>query len=266
MNSQLTVERTPQDDLRGSGREEAREIQQSLLPIGDLRSSTFEIAFRFSPLEEVGGDFADFFMLPNGNVGIYVGDVVGKGLSAAMYGALVMGTMRGINKTRESPANVLALLNRRLLVRPVKGRFCMTLYATFDPATRDLTFANAGLPLPLLVSGTHSAQLGAGGLPSGLFPRSVYDQHTVRLYSGDTVLFATDGLHELRNPQDEDFAPAALGETWGKCGWKSAAESLEVLFDGAKVFANGSPQLDDITAVVLKIPMRGPGTVSFHSL
>jgi sigma-B regulation protein RsbU (phosphoserine phosphatase) len=266
MNSQLTVEKSSQDDARVSGREEAREIQQSLLPMGGLRSSTFEIAYRFSPLEEVGGDFADFFMLPNGSVGIYVGDVVGKGLSAAMYGALVMGAMRGIHKTDADPAGVLAVLNRRLLVRPIRGRFCMTMYATFNPATRDLTFANAGMPFPLLVSGTHISKLGAGGLPSALFPGSVYDQYTVRLYSGDSVLFATDGLHELRNSQDEDFAPAGLAETWGKCGWKSAAESLEVLFDEAKTFSNGCAQHDDITAIVLKIPLRGPGMASFHSL
>ena len=81
----------------------------------------------------MGGDFADFFQLPDGQIGIYVGDVVGKGLPAAMYAALVMGMLRGIHKTGEDTATALALLNERLLVRPVAGRYAATLYAVFDP-------------------------------------------------------------------------------------------------------------------------------------
>src|ERR1700753_689219 len=100
-------------------RTEAQVIQVSLLPKCTLRGAGFEVAFRFSPLDDVGGDFADYFLLPNGHVVIYVGDVVGKRLITAMYGALVMGTMRGTNKTGEDPAAVLGLLIKRLMVRPV---------------------------------------------------------------------------------------------------------------------------------------------------
>lgn len=102
-------------------REAAREIQYSLVPAGNLKCAGAEVAYRFSPLDEVGGDFADFFHLPDGMIGIYVGHVVGKGLSAAMYAALVMGTLRGINKTGMDTASVLALLNKRLRVRPSRA-------------------------------------------------------------------------------------------------------------------------------------------------
>jgi sigma-B regulation protein RsbU (phosphoserine phosphatase) len=107
----------PCTHLCNAEKDEAREIQNSLLPSGTLRNACIEIAYRFSPFGEVGGDFADFFILPNGMVALYIGDVVGKGLAAAMYAALVMGTLRGINKTGEQTSTVLAVLNKRLLVR-----------------------------------------------------------------------------------------------------------------------------------------------------
>jgi sigma-B regulation protein RsbU (phosphoserine phosphatase) len=236
-------------------KDEARQIQYSLLPAEDLKGECFDIACRFSPFAEVGGDFADFFNLPNGQAGLYVGDVVGKGLPAAMYAALVMGMLRGINKTGEDTASVLALLNKRLLVRPVSGRYAATLYALYDPETLVLTFSNAGLPYPLHASQAGCSPLGLGGLPSGLFPGSSYDLHTVQLAPGDAVLFATDGLHELRNRQGADFSWERLAEVWQRCQKRPASESLEILFEGAMEFSEGGRSHDDITAVVLSVPL-----------
>jgi hypothetical protein len=118
MGTQAALETVPRVGSYEADKEAAREIQYSLVPSGNLISAGVEVAFRFSPFAEVGGDFTDFFQLPNGLVGLYLGDVVGKGLAAAMYAALVMGTLRGINKTGEDTAAVLTLLNKRLLVRP----------------------------------------------------------------------------------------------------------------------------------------------------
>ncbi|MGC1831245.1 MAG: PP2C family protein-serine/threonine phosphatase [Candidatus Acidiferrales bacterium] len=243
----------PSRDAVELERDEARQIQQSLLPVGPLKGATFEISYRFSPFSNVGGDFADFFTLPDGYVGLYVGDVVGKGLPAAMYAALVMGMLRSIHKTGKSTATALALLNKRLLVRPVAGRYAATLYALFNPVTRQLTFSNAGLPHPLLVSQSGCTQLGSGGFPSGLLPGATYDLHTVQLAAGDVVLFATDGLHELRDSNDQDFSWDKMGEIWRQCRSKSAEESLDFLFEGAKQFSESGRQHDDITAVVLKV-------------
>ena len=134
-------------------------------------------------------------------------------MPAAVYGALVMGTLRGIHKCGTDTAKVLALLNERLVQRPIHGRFCSTLYALFNPATRELIFSNAGMPLPLLISETGCRQLGEGGSPSGMFPGATYDRHVVQLDPGDGVLFATDGLHELRNREGVDFYPARMEES-----------------------------------------------------
>jgi phosphoserine phosphatase RsbU/P len=231
---------------------EAKLIQSSLLPPKELHCQFVEIASRFIPFSEVGGDFADFFLLPDGFVGIYLGDVVGKGLPAAMYGALVMGTLRGIHKCGTDTAKVLDLLNARLLQRPIQGRFCSTLYALFNPATRELIFSNAGMPLPLLVSGTTCRQLGEGGFPSGMLPNATYGRHAVQLGPGDCVLFATDGLHELRNGEGAEFC-TDLEQVWAQCGHASATETLDFVFDRQLAFSDGSPPHDDITAVVLKV-------------
>jgi phosphoserine phosphatase RsbU/P len=235
-------------------REEARQIQYSLLPACSLEAPSFQIAYRFSPYAGVGGDFADFFELPDGQVGLYIGDVVGKGLPAALYAALVMGLLRGLHKTGATTAESLALLNSRMLVRPVTGRYATTLYALFDPASRKLTFSNAGMPQPLLVSESGCIPLGEGGLPSGIFPGATYDSHSVQLYPGDAVLFATDGLHELRDRHDKDFSWERLQDTWLQCRCRSAEDSLALLFEEARQFCEGgSEQQDDITTVVLKV-------------
>ena len=248
-----TAAENPAREVVEIERDEARQIQQSLLPAGPLKGATFEVAYRFSPFSDVGGDFADFFTLPDGCVGLYVGDVVGKGLPAAMYAALVMGMMRSIHKSGEDTATALALLNKRLMVRPVTGRYSATLYAMFNPMTHTLTFSNAGLPHPLLVSKSGCEMLGSGGFPSGLLPGATYDLHKVRLGPGDAVLFATDGLHELRDAHDQDFSWDKMGEIWKQCRTKSAAESLDLIFEGAKQFSESGRQHDDITAVVLKV-------------
>ena len=255
MSTVFVAEAPPCTHSCNAEKDEAREIQNSLLPSGTLRNNSIEIAYRFSPFGEVGGDFADFFALPNGTVALYIGDVVGKGIAAAMYAALVMGMLRGINKTDEQTSTVLAVLNKRLLVRPVQGRFATTLYAVYDPACRELTFSNAGMPYPLRASHLGCQPLKEGGLPSGMFPNTSYDVHRVSLSPGDSVLFATDGLHELRGVNDDDFGWSKMAEIWGRCREASADESLQCLLQEAKNFAVGGIQHDDITAVALKIPL-----------
>lgn len=253
MESALTPENTFCCSICEDQKREARLTQAALLPAGTLRHASVEIAFRFAPYAEVGGDFADFFQLPDGLIGLYVGDVAGKGLPGAMYAALVMGTLRGIHKTGTDTASTLALLNQRLLVRPIKSRFCATLYALFNPSTQQLMFSNAGLPLPRLLAKTGCLSLGEGGLPSGMFPDASYDLHTVQLSPGDTVLFATDGVHELCNPDGIEFGAEEISKVWTECRDKSADESLAFLFGTMSAFSDGAGQHDDATAVVLKV-------------
>jgi sigma-B regulation protein RsbU (phosphoserine phosphatase) len=246
-------------EIRGSGcicddqGLEAKLIQSNLLPAKGICDESVEIAFRFVPFAEVGGDFLDVFRLPDGSISIYLGDVVGKGLPAAMYAALVTGTLRGIHKSGTDTDSVLARLNERLLQRPIPGRFCSTLYALFNAPKRELIFSSAGMPLPLLASGTTCRELGGGGLPSGMFPGATYDRHVVQLAAGDCVLFATDGLHESRNPEGIEFSTDQMKEVWAQCAHRSANESANFVLERQAAFCNGSSPHDDITAVVLKV-------------
>jgi sigma-B regulation protein RsbU (phosphoserine phosphatase) len=109
------------------------------------------------------------------------------------------------------------------------------------------------LPYPLLASKAGCSGLGQGGMPSGMFDGTSYEQHSVELQPGDSVLFATDGLHELRNLADDFLNDAELANWWHACREGSADESLNSLFDRARIFSNGNGQHDDVTAVVLKV-------------
>ncbi len=241
------------DSERAHEMEEARFIQQAMVAQEPLKTSALEFSVLFRPMEEVGGDFLDYFWLEDKQFGFYIGDVVGKGLPAAMYGALAVGTLRGINKTGEPPPNVLKGLNQRLRSRVIPGRYCAVQYGTFDPATQRLNFANAGLPLPLLISAGGCIEVGEGGLPSGLFPHSEYVHSSFELAAGDAVLFSTDGIAEARNSKDEEFGIERLIEVCAANRCKHADELLAAIAAALDDFTNGTRQHDDMTAGVLKV-------------
>jgi sigma-B regulation protein RsbU (phosphoserine phosphatase) len=134
---------------------------------------------------------------------MYIRDVSGKGLPAAMYAALVVGTLRGIHKTGQHPSRVLYLPNERLLLRGIPGRHTAIQYATFDPAIAEMSIVSAGMPWPLLLRGTESPVLQVAGIPPGLFPGVTYDLLRVKLEPRDSILFFTDGLSDARNLQDQ---------------------------------------------------------------
>jgi sigma-B regulation protein RsbU (phosphoserine phosphatase) len=234
-------------------REDALTIQRAILPHRPLVTSSFEIAHEFRPVAKVAGDFLDYFFLPDGRVGIYMGDVVGKGLSAALFAALVVGTMRGVPKTGAAPASVLELANRRLERYSVPGRFCAAQYAVFDPEKLELRFANAGLPRPLRISPGQCDALGQGGLPLGLFPDSTYEEYVYQLASGEAVLFATDGLQESWSSRHEQLGVERLGAISQKEVHNPARHILTGIFDAVAVFTRGAHQEDDVAAVVLKL-------------
>jgi sigma-B regulation protein RsbU (phosphoserine phosphatase) len=133
---ELGIEKLREEEL-----EEARAIQSVMLPGQSLRAGGVRISHAFQPIAGVGGDFLDYFQLSDGTIGLYMGDVSGKGLPAAMYAALAVGTLRGVHKTGQSPCSVLSTLNRRLLVRGVPRRYSATQYATFHPDTRQMHIA-----------------------------------------------------------------------------------------------------------------------------
>src|SRR6266446_3941010 len=141
---ELAIEKLREEEL-----EEARAIQSVMMPAEPLRVGAVRISHEFQPVAAVGGDLLDYFELADGSIGLYLGDVSGKGLPAAMYAALAVGTLRGVHKTGTSPCDVLATLNRRLMIRGMPRRHAAIQYAVFDPRSHQLQIASAGMPGPL---------------------------------------------------------------------------------------------------------------------
>ncbi|MBI3663564.1 MAG: PP2C family protein-serine/threonine phosphatase [Acidobacteria bacterium] len=241
------------EQLRAFEIEEARNIQQAMVCVEPLKLHPVEIVSRFRPVAEVGGDFLDYFRLEDHRMGLYLGDVVGKGLAAAMYAALAMGTLRGIHKRGTAPTAVLELMNERLRMRVVPGRYCAVQYAVYDPATRQLSYANAALPRPILISPQGCREVGEGGLPSGLFADAQYEGYSVQLEPGEAVLFCTDGIPDARNPQGDDFG---LERVLAVCESHVRADAdalLDRLFAEVDAFTGDDLPHDDMTAIVLKV-------------
>jgi sigma-B regulation protein RsbU (phosphoserine phosphatase) len=136
------------EKLREEELEEARSIQSVMMPAEALQAGPVMISHEFQPVSAVGGDFLDYFELTDGRIGLYLADVSGKGLPAALYAALIVGTLRGVHKTGTEPHDVLTTLNRRLMVRGMPRRHAAIQYAVFDPRSNDLRIASAGMPGP----------------------------------------------------------------------------------------------------------------------
>ena len=117
------------EKLRQQELEEARALQNVMLPLESLSSRGVTISHQFQPVSAVGGDFLDYFELTDGSIGLYIGDVSGKGLPAAFFGALAVGTLRGVHKTGTSTHEGLATMNRRLMIRglPLCNTHCSIL-------------------------------------------------------------------------------------------------------------------------------------------
>jgi sigma-B regulation protein RsbU (phosphoserine phosphatase) len=242
---ELTIEKLREEEL-----EEARAIQSVMLPGQALRADGVRISHEFQPLAAVGGDFLDYFQLSDGTIGLYLGDVSGKGLPAAMYAALAVGTLRGVHKTGQSPCNVLSTLNRRLLVRGVPRRYSAAQYAIFHPDTRQMHIAGAGVPGPFHLSSRGCRILEVPGIPPGLFADVDYQMCTITLEPGDSVLFCTDGITDAFNVEEESFGAARIQEICERSAYTAPPELLGAIFAALGAYTAGREQHDDMTAAV----------------
>ncbi len=230
----------------------ARVLQRHLLPRGNRRYPGLEIAARNDPASEVSGDFYDFYAYESA-FGVLNGDVSGKGVAAALYAALVSGVMRNTAAPQRRPADVLRSVNAALLARKVEARFLAAVYCLWTPDKMQLTIAGAGQPHPIVASGGKIEILPVKGIPLGLFPDVVYDEITLNLKPGDTVVTVSDGFHESSGPGGLEYGDGRLIELV-KCHREaSASELLDLMFDDVRNFSNVRPQADDRTAVVLRV-------------
>jgi phosphoserine phosphatase RsbU/P len=251
----LEIEQATVETFFKESLEEAFHIQQAMLPAGPLRLPSVEVRYKYRPAHVFSGDFLDYFPIGDSNLlGLYLGDVVGKGMPAALYAALAVGTLCGIHKRGESPDSVLEFLNRRLGVRNVGGRYCSVQYAVVDRTTRQLRFVNAGLnPRPILINTEGCRELGEGGFPCGMFSDVHYDVYAEQLKTGDMVLFSTDGLIEAQDNAGDAYGIERLLEA-SEANRREAPEILlNKVYLSVDSFTGAELQRDDMTAAVIKL-------------
>jgi predicted ester cyclase len=232
----------------------ARRIQHASLPEEVPTLEGWQISPFYQPAREVGGDFYDFHLLPEGKLGLVVGDATGKGVPAALVMSTTCGMLQAVSQALDSssPAEVLERVNETLFVRIPPDMFVTCFYAILDPNSGRLVYANAGHDLPYMRSqGGGCEELRARGMPLGLMPGMSYEEKEDVLNVGEAALFYSDGLVEAHGPKGEMFGFPRLRElvaAYGEVG--SLADILqEKLYS---FVGEGWEQEDDITLLTLR--------------
>jgi len=221
-----------------------------------------DAAARFEPARELGGDLHDFLAPDAETLVVAVGDVSGKGAPAALYGAFAAEQVRSRTMRRRftperfSVAGVLQAMNTILHERHLEEYYCTLCYAFFDFTRRSVTLSNSGLPYPIRCSGGTCGQIELPGVPLGSFPGIIYDEVTLELGSDDLFVFCTDGIFEANNPQGTEFGARRLCEVVEKHRGETARAIVDAIFDAVTTFRETAAQLDDMTAVAVKVAMK----------
>jgi serine phosphatase RsbU (regulator of sigma subunit)/anti-sigma regulatory factor (Ser/Thr protein kinase) len=236
----------------------ATAIQQQFLPkeLPDLPG--WRISAYYQPAREVGGDFYDFIELPEGQVGIVVGDVTDKGVPAALVMATTHSILRSDAPRIVAPGEVLARANELLVAEMPPAMFVTCLYAVLDPKTGRLRYANAGHDLPYVRTRHGVMELRATGMPLGLMPGMDYEEKEIVLEPGAGLLLHSDGLVEAHNAERKMFGFPRLKKLVGERD--GGEELIDLLLEELNRFTvDDWEQEDDITLVTLQRAGGGPG-------
>jgi serine phosphatase RsbU (regulator of sigma subunit)/anti-sigma regulatory factor (Ser/Thr protein kinase) len=229
----------------------ARLIQQNFLPRALPEAAGWSVAADYRPAREVGGDFYDFIELPDGRLGIVVGDVTDKGVPAALVMAATRSVLRASAQRLIEPGAVLERVNEHLVPDIPENMFVTCLYGVLDPVSGHLRFANAGHDLPYVKTADGVVELRARGMPLGLMPGMAYEEKEATLAPGDSVLLHSDGVVEAHDPQRDMFGFPRLKETMA--GSAGGQELIDRVLGDLEAFTGpDAEQEDDITMVTLQ--------------
>lgn len=258
-NSRLYQEARQNEQRLLAELDTAREIQRQLLPRGAREVPGLDIAASYVPARELGGDFYDFLPYGNGRLALVLGDVSGKGTPAALYGSLAIGILREhVVEHPCPPAEMLQMLNARLYAARLDARFVAMLFALYDASTRQITFASAGAPHPLLVRNGKVEELIIEGVPLGLLPEIEYEILKLNLLPGDLLVFASDGIVESENPQHEEFGGERLSAILANVSLSESVEDVSgAILLATDKFSGSAPPHDDRTLLVLRVREEG---------
>lgn len=235
----------------------ARLIQQTLLPQAPPDMPGWKLALHYQPARAVGGDFYDFFPLPDGRIVIAIGDVTDKGVPAALVMASTRAILRGSARRMLPPSEALRRTNELLLPEIPKHMFVTCLYAILDPRTGVFQFANAGHNLPIGCHNGSIRELRATGMPLGLMEDMDYEEQTAIIQPGECLLLYSDGLVEAHNPTGSLFGFDRLHRKMAAFK-RQDGTLVEYLMNDLKSFTgDGWEQEDDVTLMTLHFQSPG---------
>jgi sigma-B regulation protein RsbU (phosphoserine phosphatase) len=234
----------------------AREVQEHLFPQRLPTVPGLDYCGQCRPAREVGGDYYDFLELPDGRLGIAVGDVSGKGVGAALMMASLEASLRALSAVVQDPADLMERVNTLVCQASAANRYASLFYAEYDPATRHLSYVNAGHNPPMVlrnsVGSCQVLRLEVGGSVIGLFPQK-YQRGQFSHEPGDLIVLFTDGVSESMNLRDEEWGEERLIELAKMCHGLPTLECMRRILAAAQDFAAGASQHDDMTLVVLRV-------------
>ena len=232
----------------------AREVQERLFPqqIPTLPGHSIHGACR--PAQGVGGDYYDVLMLDDGSLGLAIGDVSGKGISAALLMASLRASLRGM--TMDGPADLARLItrvNRLVYESSADNRYATFFFGIYQPVNRLLRYVNAGHNPPYVIRGNEIHSLDGGGPVIGLLPDAIYEECHLILQPGDLMLAYTDGISEALNLQDQEWGEERMVAAARAHLPESASTILRHIVTEADRFAASAPQHDDMTLLLMKL-------------
>lgn len=233
----------------------AREIQQSLLPKAAPQVAGYDIAGWNEPADETGGDCYDFVELDGGRVGLMLADATGHGIGPALCVSECRALLRALIGSVEDLASGMQRANLLLGQDLPAGRFVTTFFGVLDPQTHRVEYVSAGHGPLLLVRATAGAdvELPASTLPMGILPElDTTVPAPIELASGDTLLLITDGFFEWASPANEAYGIRRILDLVRANPRASSADLIRMLHQAVIAFAEGTPQMDDLTAIVVK--------------
>jgi sigma-B regulation protein RsbU (phosphoserine phosphatase) len=251
-HQQLVVEREGlQREL-----ELCRRIQIEMLPHTSLRLGLTEVKGISIPAREVGGDFFNYFELPNGQIAVRVGDVSGKGISAALLMANIQATLRARLPIESDLATLAATIDREIEAATPPGVYATLFLGILDASAKTLRYVNAGHHPQFLIRGEGIERLSAGGMPVGLYAGQGYVERTVQLADDDLLFFYTDGMVEVENEQGEMFGAERLEPLLRAQRHEGVDTLLERVEDQVRRFRGRAEPFDDVTIMALRLGVR----------
>jgi serine phosphatase RsbU (regulator of sigma subunit) len=231
---------------------EAAQIQRRLCAPRELVWGEFEIAGEIFPVRHLSGDFFKVMKLDS-VLGLTVGDIAGKGLSAGIWQAHLLDLIQRCARTYLLPGDAVSAVNRELCQDQNEPPIAALFFARLDPQSGELVYCNAGLPPPLLLRRNKSVErLEKGGPMLGALQEATYDSGSVRLNPGDLLLAYSDGLTECRNSKEEEFEMGRLSAAAKAIGGATANQVLFATLGAVLDFADECSPEDDLTLMVVR--------------